>query len=777
VVANHPVVDYSTHETFVLSLEIPPRQEIAPMTRLGPAALALLSLLALSQVSPAAAPPPPAHWSFRAPRRPAVPPVRGAGAVRNPIDAFVLAKLESAGLRFSPEADRATLLRRLSFGLVGLPPTPEAVREFAADTRADAYERAADRLLASPAHGERWAQHWLDVARYAETNGYELDGERAQMWRYRDWVVRAFNADLPYDRFVTEQLAGDLLAKGAKGAADLHVAAGFNRCGPIHQVGGNIDPLEIRHELLNEMTGAVGSAFLGLTYSCARCHDHKFDPISQKDYFQLEAFYSVAKPKEVDLATTAERALHAKDVALHQAKLLPIRNAIGSIDAPYRKKLRAEKLARLEPHFRQALDTDAKKRTPEQQKLAADANTLLKVTWDEVLPALTDADRAKRAELRAKLHDLEARAPLPPAKAWTLEEGPGQLETRILRRGNIHRPDKKVTPGVPEWLGVPAGPGPLNRLGLARWLTRPDHPLTARVIVNRLWQHHFGHGLVRTPNDFGLKGERPTHPELLDWLAVELVESGWSLKHIHRLIVTSAAYRQRSAADNETGRKVDPDNRLVWRMNRRRLEAEILRDGILAVTGQLTSRLGGPMVRVPLEPEVYDLIFTEDEPDGLWLTTPDEREHTRRSLYLFNKRNVRLPMLEAFDQPDTLTSCAVRPVSTFAPQALILLNGPFAQAQSRAFAVRLWREVGAETARQVERAYWLALGRGPTAAESAQAVAFLEAQTELLRDRLRARRTVALPEGLPAGADPARAAALADFCLALLNRNAFVHVE
>ncbi|MFO0842635.1 MAG: DUF1549 and DUF1553 domain-containing protein [Gemmataceae bacterium] len=748
--------------------------------RRGTGGLLIVCCLASSFILPpssfvdAAAPPVPGHWSFRPPRRPALPKAPDGGRARNPIDAFLLARLEAAGLGFSAPADRATLLRRLSFDLVGLPPTPEEGQAFLADARPDAVERVVERLLASPAHGERWAQHWLDVARYAETNGYEADGERGQMWRYRDWVVRALNADLPYDRFVTEQLAGDLLAKGA---GELHVAAGFNRCGPIHQVGGNVDPLEVRHELLNEMTGAVGSAFLGLTMSCARCHDHKFDPVTQEDYFRLEAFFSQAQPKEVDLATAAERALQAKDVALHQAKLLPLRNAIAAIDAPYRKRLQAEKLARLEAHFRQALDVDPKKRTPQQQTLAANANTLLRVTWDEVLGALSDGDRVKRAGLRAKLHDLEARAPRPAAKAWTVQEGEGKLSACVLRRGNIHRPGQKVEPGVPGWLGIPAGPEPRNRLGLARWLTRRDHPLTARVIVNRLWQHHFGYGLVRSPNDFGLKGERPTHPELLDWLAAELVESGWSMKHIHRLIVTSAAYQQRSAADNVVARKINHDNRLLWRMNRRRLEAEVLRDGVLAVTGQLTPWLGGPMVRVPLEPEVYDLIFTEDEPDGLWMTTPDEREHTRRSLYLFNKRNVRLPLLEAFDQPDTLTSCPVRPVSTFAPQALILLNGPFAQAQSRAFATRLWREAGADGSRQVERAYWLALGRGASAAERTQAVAFLKEQAELLRERLRARRTVALPEGLPDGADPARAAALADFCLALLNRNAFVHVE
>jgi hypothetical protein len=716
------------------------------------------------------------HWAFCPPVRPRPPVVRNRTWPQNPIDVFILARLEQHGLSPAPEADRRTIARRLSFGLVGLPPAPEEIETFVADRRADAYLRLVDRWLSTPHHGERWAQHWLDVARFAETNGYELDGERPQAWRYRDWVVRAFNADLPYDRFVTEQLAGDLLARGKPGASELLVAAGFNRCGPIHQVSGNIDPLEVRHELLNEMTAGVGSAFLGLTISCARCHDHKFDPLSQIDYFRLEAFFSVAQPKEIDLSTPTERALHARTVAIWHAKKLPLQNQIAALDAPYRKKLRAEKHARLERPYRDALAVDAKKRTPEQKKLAAHADILLKVTWDEVIEALTPEDRARRAEWRRQLHEIQAHAPQPPARAWSLEEGKGPLGSHILRRGNIHRRGKKVDPGFPEVFadkGIAAG----DRLALARWLTKGNHPLTARVIVNRLWQHHFGAGLVRTPNDFGLRGDRPTHPELLDWLAIELIESGWSLKHIHRLIVTSATYRQASQIENAAAQRIDPDQRLLWRMPRRRLEAEALRDGVLAVTGQFTPWLGGPMIRIPLEPEVYDLIFTEDEPDGLWPITPDSREHSRRSLYLFNKRNVRLPILEAFDQPDTLTSCAVRPVSTFAPQALILMNGPFMQEQAKAFAVRLWHDVGDDAPGQIDRAYRLALGRPARPVERTLAQRFLHEQAAFLRDRLRFGEKVALPEALPARADPARLAALADFCLALLNRNAFVHVE
>jgi hypothetical protein len=313
---------------------------------------------------------------------------------------------------------------------------------------------------------------------------------------------------------------------------------------------------------------------------------------------------------------------------------------------------------------------------------------------------------------------------------------------------------------------------------MARWLTQPDHPLTARVLVNRLWQHHFGQGLVATPNDFGLHGERPSHPELLDWLACEFVNSGWSIKHIHRLIVLSSTYQQASRVGTTTdGQRVDSGNRLLWHMSRRRLEGETLRDALLAVTGTLYPKLGGPMIRVPLEPEVYDLIFTEGEPDGLWPVAPDLREHGRRSLYLFAKRTIRLPLLEAFDRPDMITSCPVRPVSTFAPQALIMLNGPFMQEQSKRFASRLLRECGPSPDKQIDRAYRLSLGRSPHDSEMKMAREFLTEQSNLLQDRLRARKPVGFPVDIPPSVNPAAAAALADFCLAILNRNEFVYVD
>jgi hypothetical protein len=693
---------------------------------------------------------------------------------------FILARLEKAGLRPAPPADRLTLLRRVTFDLTGLPPTPAEQGAFLADDRPGAYERVVERLLASPHYGERWAQHWLDVARYAETNGYEADGERPQAWRYRDYVVRAFNADKPYDRFVTEQLAGDLLARSAESPADraeLLIAAGFNRCGPVHQVGGNVDGAVGRQEVLTEMTSAVGAAFLGLTVACARCHDHKFDPIPQADYYRLEAFFSAAQPREIDLATPAERADFERRTRALNEQLAPLRKELSALEAPYQKRLREEKRAKLEPAYREALHTEPKKRTPEQKKLAADAEVLLKVTWDEVVAALSPADGERRAALRQRMHELEAHRPPRPAQAWTVADGGGTLESHVLKRGNPHNKGARVGPDFPRALRRPDGgtaDARRDRLELARWLTRPGHPLTARVIVNRLWRHHFGNGLVRTPNDFGTRGEPPTHPELLDWLATELVRGGWSLKHLHRLLVLSNAYQQASRnvgqVANLPGKKAgwqpapqtaaDPDNRLLWRMNRRRLEGEALRDNALAACGDLDRRLGGPMVRVPLEPEVYALIFTEGEPDGLWPVTPDARARHRRSLYLFNKRNVRLPLLEAFDQPDTLTSCPVRPVSTFAPQALILLNGPFMQGRARALAARLAREAGPAGADRVRLAYRLALGRPARPAELRLGLDFLASQARLLHNHPTAER-----------------AALADFCLALLNCNEFLYVE
>ncbi|HLN27980.1 MAG TPA: DUF1553 domain-containing protein [Gemmataceae bacterium] len=728
-----------------------------------------------------------AHWSFQRPIRARIPNCRSSEWVRTPVDAFILSRLEGAGLKPALPVDRGTLLRRITFDLIGLPPAPKEVEDFLADSSPGAYERVVERLLASPHYGERWAQHWLDVVRFAESNGYEIDAQRTQAWRYRDYVIRSFNEDKPYDRFVTEQLAGDELAgtRDPKQVADLLVATGFNLCGPIHLVSGNTDPEVNRQEVLTEMANGVSAAFLGLTMGCARCHDHKFDPISHADYYRLQSFFAAAQPKDVDIAEPNERAAYNKKLKEIDLRIDPLRQKITQLEAPYRAKLTEAKKARLEPSYRQALATEESKRTVEQRKLAGQASTLIQITWDELLEAFSSADRTRRAAWRAELYDLEALKPAAPDQAWAIRDEQRVPKTYLLARGDPKRKSGEVKPAFPRVLVDPqsvkslgAGSARLDRIALARWLTSPKHPLTARVMVNRLWQHHFGQGLVTTPNDFGLRGQAPSHPELLDWLACEFIDQGWSLKHLHRLMVLSSTYQQASRVAESNGAvAADPGNRLLGHMNRRRLEGEILRDHLLATAGTLNLEMAGPKVYVPLEPEVYQLIFTEGEPDGLWPVTPDSRQHTRRSIYLFAKRNLRLPLLEAFDRPDSLSSCPVRPVSTFAPQALILMNGPFAQEQSKGFAARLMKECGSDSEKQIDRAYRLAFSRAPRSVELRFAREFLALQKESILRAMGPNAAAGAAPGLTDKLHRAQELALAHFCLAVMNSNEFIYVQ
>ena len=728
-----------------------------------------------------------AHWSFVPPKRAGVPKTKHQ--TTNAIDAFVRARLEKEGLKPSPRADKLTLIRRVTLDLTGLPPAPEDVDAFLKDDAPDAFEKLEERLLASPHFGERWATHWLDVVRFAESNGYEADGERPHAWRYRDYVVKSFNDDKPYDRFLTEQLAGDELAgKDAKDTPELLIATGMHRCGPVHMVSGNLDADVLRQELLTEIVNGVGSAFLGLTFACTRCHDHKFDPLSAGDYYRLQAFFGAAKYADVDFATKEEKDARKKRVDEIAARAAPLKRQIADLDAPVRARVAKEKREKLEAKYRDALDTPADTRTAEQRTLAAQANTLVKVSWDEVLAAMPAADLEKRAALREQLHALDAQTPPPTAAAWSIMNA-GAAKTFVLKRGDVKLKTTEAKPAYPRVLAK-ADAAPQSRLDLAKWMTQPDHPLTARVIVNRLWHYHFGRGIVATPNDFGTRGERPTHPELLDWLACELVEGGrgargepvggspqqgkWSLKHVHRLIVTSDTYKQSATGDG--GAKADPANKLLWRMNRRRLEAEAVRDSVLAAAGTLNRAVGGPSVKIPLEPEVYALLFTEGEPDGLWPVTPDVAQHTRRSLYLFNKRNVRHPLLEAFDQPDTLNSCAERPVSTFAPQALILMNSPFVHAQAKALALALAKESTDPTER-VRALYRRAVGRAPNGNERDLAAEFLTEQAKAIRARVKANQPTGIDvKELPKGADLAHVRALADLCVVIFNTHEFVYV-
>jgi hypothetical protein len=606
--------------------------------------------------------------------------------VRTGLDAFVLERLRKEGLRPAPEADRATLVRRLAFDLTGLPPTPAEVAAFVADPSPDAYERLVERLLADPHYGEQWGRHWLDVVRFAETEGFEYDRHRPGAWRYRDYVIRSFAQDKPFDRFATEQLAGDEVAPDDQ---DCQVAAGFHRLGPVRRNAGNPEVAFSRHEVLTEMTDAVGAVFLGLTVGCARCHDHKFDPIPQADYYRLQAFLAATQEHDIVLA--------GPDVqAEWKARTDKIKDEVKKIKESLRD-LRGEELKRATGKLREA-----------ERALPPPLPTI---------PSVCDVE-AERTPVF------------------------------VLKRGDPDRKGNQVGPRAPGALlpeGAPELPpdarGP--RTLLARWITDPANPLAARVLVNRVWLYHFGRGLVETANDFGANGSPPSHPELLDYLANEFVANGWRLKPLHRMILLSSTYRQASRLPDPAAARTDPDGRLLSHFPRRRLEAEEVRDAMLAASGELNPKAGGPSVMVPVERDLVSLLYDP----GQWAVTADEAEHRRRSVYLIAKRNLRLPFAEVFDQPDRLTSCPRREASTHALQALELLNGPTSNRLAEAFARRLEREAGPDRGAQVELAYRLAAGRPPTAKENELALRFLARQP------------------------------LREFALAVFNLNAFLYVE
>jgi len=634
-----------------------------------------------------------AHWSLQPRSQASVPGFASAGDgawLANPVDAFILARLQKADLQPAAQADRRTLIRRLSFNLRGLPPTPEEIIDFEGDRAPDAFERLVDRLLASPHYGEAWGQHWLDVVRYAESEGFEYDRHRAGAWRFRDYVIQSFNADKPYDQFAVEQIAGDELEPEDQNDHQGQVAAGFHRLGPVRRNAGNTDVAFSRNEVLTEMTDAVGATFLGLTVGCARCHDHMFDPIRQRDYYRLQAFLAATHERDIQLGDPeAVKRWNAENEVI-QAEIKRLRDLIDDANSEEREKLAYELKA-------------AQKRQP--------------------TPLPTISSVANDAARRAPIH--------------------------VLERGQTENPKELVGPrtlGVLLTSSVAEYPADVEspKTLLARWLISPSHPLTARVFVNRLWHYQFGTGIVATPNDFGVNGSAPSHPQLLDYLANELVASEWSAKHIQRLIVTSSAFRQASSAERGArSAELDPDNRLLWHFARRRLSAEELRDSLLAVSGRLNVRFGGASIMPPVKKELVDLLYDPAQ----WQVTPEAREHDRRSVYLVAKRNLRLPFMEVFDQPDLQTSCSRRQSSTHAPQALEMLNGELAGELGAALGRRLESEVGSARDRQVERAFWLVDGRPPTAAERTLSLDFLRDQS------------------------------LEEFSLAMLNVNAFLYVE
>ena len=607
------------------------------------------------------------HWAFKPRSTPAVPSFATAADRKwaaHPIDAFVLKKLRDQGLSPAPPASRQALARRVYIDLTGLPPTPEVMNAFLADRSPRAYEALVDRLLASPEYAERQARHWLDVVRFAESDGFEYDTHRSEAWQYRDYVIRALAADKPYDQFLTEQLAGDEIDPANR---EMLVAASFNRLGPFRKNAGNQDKAYIRNEILTEMTNVVGSAFLGVTLGCARCHDHKFDPIRHTDYYRMQSFFATTEHHDIPLSTEAEKA-------------------------------------------------DWQKRNEAVKKELADLRKRLKVTTG-----------AEKAQIEQIIGVKEKQLPEPLPELKTVRSDPKlYFPVHVLERGSSDMPAAKMgmrplgvllADDAAEW--GEAIPQPRRKL--AAWITDPHNPLTARVLVNRLWQGHFGAGIVATPNDFGRMGARPTHPELLDWLANEVVANGWRQKPLHRMMVLSNTYRQASVAVPPAAvMEKDPRNRYLWNFSRRRLQAEEMRDAMLQAAGLLNPQRFGPSVIPPIEPELVNLLYKPDQ----WAVTPDAAEHNRRSVYLFQKRNMRMPFMEVFDSPDTLLSCARRESSTHAPQALELLNGPVTRQAAVALAERLTK---LPAHRRIDEAFALVFNRPPVERERAASQRFLAA--------------------------------------------------
>lgn len=641
------------------------------------------------------------HWAF-VPRTTPVVPTFAAAAdkvwARTPIDAFILERLQKEGLPPSAPADRVMLIRRVYFDLIGLPPTPREVEAFVKDKAPDAYQKLVEKLLASSQYGERWGQHWLDVVRFAETDGFEYDTHRNDAWRYRDYVIKSFNEDKPYNRFVMEQLAGDELDATND---ELLIAAGFNRLGPLRKNAGNQEVASSRNEVLTEMTNAVGTAFLGVTIGCARCHNHKFDPVRQSDYYRIQAYFAGVYDKDIPKASEAEQ-------AARKAKADPIDKEIANVN-------------------KEILQLNGK----------------------------TDAASMDQQEaLKKKLEALQDQLPPPLPALHSVTDMPEKKSPiHLLTRGEYTAKRERVgmrplgvlledgTPELPDNTEKP-------RVELAKWIVAPDNPLTARVMVNRIWQYHFGRGIVSTANDFGRMGARPTHPALLDYLANEFVSHGFSVKHIHRLILNSNTYQQTSAPPSDPALKVlmtkkDPENKFYSRFTRQRLEAEQLRDAMLAVSGTLNLKQGGPSVMIPIDPGLVNMLYKPSQ----WVPAKDPTEHARRSIYLIAKRNLRLPMMEVFDAPDLQVSCARRESSTHAPQALELMNGAFANQQAEAFAKRLETEAGPNLRKQIDLGYRLVTGRAARPQEVQAALEFLKTQ-------------------------PRR-----EFALTLLNLNSFLYVN
>ncbi len=719
------------------------------------------------------------HWAFKPVERPRLPAVRGSA--RTAIDRFILASLEAKGLTLSPEADRLVLIRRVSFDLTGLPPSLADIDHFLSDKAADAYERMVERHLASPHYGERWGKYWLDTAGYAESNGYfNADSDRPLAWRYRDYVIRAFNQDKPYDRFVTEQLAGDELAGFrpdgdiTPAMAELLTATHFLRNAPDGSGESDGNPDEVRTDRFTVLEGTLQitmNSLLGVTIQCARCHRHKFEPISQKEYYRLQAIFFPAynperwtKPQDriVEVGTRGERAEWRQKNDRIDRQVKALTNSLASFVQPLREQLLEERLKHLEPAVRaqvfQAINLPKGKRTKEQQKLVEAQGKAVDVT-DDVLATRFPEYAALKKQVGLTIAQREKDRPRPVEKMSVfVETDPSPPAHHVLFRGQHNQPDAEVQPGVPASLSTPSNgygvkprtAGQIStgrRTALARWVTAAENPLFGRVMVNRIWQHHFGTGLVATPDNLGKSGGKPSHPALIDYLAAEFVHSGWSVKAMHRLIMHSAVYRQASVPRDRLA-KIDPDNRLLGHFPLRRLDAEALRDAMLSVAGELDRRLGGPYVpsRRTAEGEVE--------------VSENQEGSKRRSAYFQQRRTQVVTFLQLFDAPSIVGTCSVRSTSTVPLQALALLNSEFARARGKGLAYRLFDQAGSDTDKRLDLAFRLACGRPPLVEEKDAARGFLLSQ-----------------HNVHAGHKDATVRTWTDLCQMILASNAFLYVE
>ncbi len=701
-------------------------------------------------------------WSFQPVRRPTVPLVKQTDAANHPIDAFIEEKLSVLGCEPGETATPQHLLRRAWMDLVGLPPSLDEQEKYLNDSSATAYEDLIDRLLENRGYGERWGRYWLDLVRYADSNGYERDGAKPGVWRFRDYVIDSLNRDKPYDRFVMEQVAGDELPDRSQ---ETVIATGFHALGAWQD---EVDPLEAaqyRADELDDMLRTTAQTFLGVTIGCARCHNHKFDPISMVDYYSLSAILAPLKRPNVGRDDRDRPLGSLAQLAAVQNRDQQITELSQQI-SQRRSKTEAEWLESEKSQL--PVEAIAAIRTPPKERNSTQNQLIQKhaVQWQaEITAAMPDDRRQQIAEIEQSIQKLRQQTPDLPRGYFLFEDSSDPPPTFLLLSGRASNPGPQMQPAVPVVLTssqpsmVPVqGQTSGRRLALARWLVDPANPLTARVIVNRVWQHHFGEGIVATPSDFGQIGARPTHPELLDWLSDWFVHHGqWSLKKLHRLIMTSRTYRRSSTATLRQ-RDLDPENKWLGRFPQRRLEVEAIRDSVLATSGKLNSEMFGPAVYLPIPASVIE---AHTDKEAAWRTSPEPAIY-RRTIYGYVKRTLLVPMLEVLDLCDTTNSTEKRSVTSIAPQALTLYNGEFMNSQASFFADRLIREVGDDPDRQIDRAYRLALCRSPKATELQAMKQFLIEETQIGASK--------------PGVD-VRRAALIQICRVILNLNEFVYVE